>query len=115
MDYGRFKYKASKRLHEAKKKQIKSVVKEIKLRPKTEEHDFQFKNKHAHQFLTDGNKVKVTILFRGREVAYRDIGLNLLKRFSENLEDIGMIESPVKSEGRTAFMILAPSKATKGP
>lgn len=110
MDYGKYKYQASKRVHEAKKKQTKIVVKEIKLRPKTEEHDLQFKIKHSSQFLLEGNKVKVTVFFRGREINYKDLGIELLNRFIKSLEEISTVESPIRSEGRTAFIILSPKK-----
>jgi len=110
MDYGKFKYEASKKQHEAKKKQTIIKVKEIKLRPKTEEHDYQFKLKHARQFLEAGNKVKVTVQYRGREMAYTHLGLALLTRFATDIEDLGQIEQAAKAEGRTAHMILAPTK-----
>lgn len=111
MDYGKFKYQASKRQHEAKKKQTKIVIKEIKLRPKTEEHDFNFKVKHAGQFLDEGNKVKVTVMYRGREMAHRDLGIAVLDRFAESLAETGMIEQEPRAEGRTAMMVLAPKKS----
>jgi len=111
MDYGKFKYQASKKQHEAKKKQVVIKIKEIKLRPKTEEHDFNFKLKHAREFLEQGNKVKVTVQFRGREMAYTYLGLELLKRFELDTEDIGVVESQPKHEGRLAQMILAPKKS----
>ena len=110
MDYGKFKYQASKKLHEAKKKQTIIKVKEIKLRPKTEEHDYQFKLKHAREFLTAGNKVKVTVQYRGREMAYTHLGIKLLVRFSDDTQDLGQVEQAAKAEGRTAHMILAPIK-----
>ena len=110
MDYGKFKYQASKKQHEAKKKQTVIKVKEIKLRPKTEEHDFQFKLKHSREFLEDGNKVKVTVMFRGREMAYSQQGLELLAKFDAATDDLAVVESQPKHEGRTAQMILAPKK-----
>ncbi len=110
MDYGKFKYQASKKQHEAKKKQVVVKVKEIKLRPKTEEHDFNFKLKHAREFLEQGCKVKVTVQFRGREMAYTYLGLDLLKKFEVSTEDLGIVESQPKHEGRIAQMILAPKK-----
>ena len=111
MDYGKFKYQASKRQHEAKKKQTKVVIKEIKLRPKTEEHDFNFKVKHASQFLDEGNKVKVTLMYRGREMAHRDLGILVLNRFAEALAEQGALEQEPRAEGRTAMMVLAPKKS----
>jgi len=110
MDYGKFKYQVSKKQHEAKKKQTIIKVKEIKLRPKTEEHDYQFKLKHARQFLEDGNKVKVTVQYRGREMAYTHLGIVLLERFLTDANDLGQVEQAAKAEGRTAHMILAPIK-----
>lgn len=110
MDYGKFKYQASKKQHEAKKKQVVIKVKEIKLRPKTEEHDFQFKLKHAREFLEQGNKVKVTVQFRGREMAFSYMGMELLERFATETDDLGSVESKPRHEGRVAQMILAPKK-----
>lgn len=110
MDYGKFKYETSKKQHEAKKKQTVIKVKEIKLRPKTEEHDYQFKLKHAREFLEAGNKVKVTIQFRGREMAYQDLGIQLIRRFTEDCQDLGQMESAPRAEGRTAHTILSPTK-----
>ncbi|MDT8446959.1 MAG: translation initiation factor IF-3 [bacterium] len=110
MDYGKFKYEASKKQHEAKKKQTVIKVKEIKLRPKTEEHDYLFKLKHAREFLEEGNKVKVTIQFRGREMAYQELGLTLIRRFTEDCQDLGQMESAPRAEGRTAHTILSPNK-----
>jgi translation initiation factor IF-3 len=81
MDYGKFKYQQSKKAHDAKKKQAVVHIKEVKMRPKTEEHDFQFKLKHIERFLKDGDKIKVTIFFRGREIAFPDHGRIMLKRF----------------------------------
>lgn len=111
MDYGKYKYQISKKLHDAKKKQTVIRVKEIKLRPKTEEHDFQFKLKHTMQFLGEGHKVKVTLKYRGREMAYTHLGIELLNRFAEETKEISIIEVRPKAEGRTAQMILAPKKS----
>ncbi len=110
MDYGKFKYQQSKKLHDAKKKQAVIRIKEIKLRPKTEEHDFQFKLKHALGFLKDGNKVKVTLQYRGREMAFSHMGVELLQRFAEEADEVGEVETKPRAEGRTTFMILAPKK-----
>ncbi len=111
MDYGKYKYQLNKRQHEARRHQKTIQVKEIKLRPKTEEHDFHFKLKNAIRFLSDGNKVKITIMFRGREVTHRDLGVVLLKKFQEAVGDYGIIEQPLKDEGRFITIVLAPSKA----
>lgn len=110
MDYGKFKYEASKKLHEAKKKQTVIKVKEIKMRPKTEAHDYQFKLKHALEFLGQGNKVKVTVQFRGREMAYQSMGIALLRKFAEESQELGVVEQQPRAEGRMAQMVLAPIK-----
>lgn len=110
MDYGKYKYQIRKKQQDAKKKQAVIKIKEIKLRPKTEEHDFNFKLKHALSFLGDGNKVKVTVQFRGREMAFISLGMDLLKRFAEATSEVGEVETRPKQEGRTARMILAPKK-----
>jgi len=110
MDYGKYKYQASKRAAEAKKKTAKVELKEVKMRPKTEEHDFQFKLKNARRFLEDGNKVKVTIMFRGREVTHPEFGQRLLERVAEEVKDIAAIESHGRLAGRFMTMVLAPSK-----
>ncbi|MBI4746168.1 MAG: translation initiation factor IF-3 [Deltaproteobacteria bacterium] len=110
MDYGKFKYQQSKKSHEAKKKQSVVLVKEVKLGPKTEEHDFQFKFKHVLRFLEDGNKAKVTVLFRGREMAHTEFGRALLDRMAEMVKDHGVIEQSPRQEGRNMTMIIAPKK-----
>ena len=110
MDYGKYKYQISKKLHEAKKKQVVIKIKEIKMRPKTEEHDYQFKLKHARGFLVEGNKVKVTVQYRGREMAYAYLGIDLLNRFAQQIEDIGQVEQKPVSMGRIAQMIISPKK-----
>ncbi len=110
MDYGKFKYQQSKKSHEAKKKQSVVLVKEVKLGPKTEEHDFQFKFKHVLRFLEDGNKAKVTVLFRGREMAHTEFGRALLDRMAEMVKDHGVIEQTPRQEGRNMTMIIAPKK-----
>jgi translation initiation factor IF-3 len=108
MDYGKFRYEQSKKAREAKKKQTVIELKEIKLRPKTEEHDFQFKARHAERFLKEGNKAKITMMFRGREMVRMDRGKALLERFVEALKDAGVVEQPPKVEGRNMTLILAP-------
>jgi translation initiation factor IF-3 len=113
MDHGKYKYQQSKKLHDAKKKQVIIRIKEIKLRPKTEEHDFQFKLKHARGFLESGNKVKVTLQYRGREMAFTQLGIQLLRRFAEAVDDLGVLEVQPRADGRTAQMILAPKKKTE--
>ena len=107
MDYGKFRYQQQKRAHEAKKKQTVIQVKEVKVRPKIDEHDYQFKLKHVKRFLEGGDKAKVSVVFRGREIVHRDLGRKLLDRFIEETKDIGEIESMPKMEGRNMTMILA--------
>jgi translation initiation factor IF-3 len=108
MDYGKYRYEQSKKAREARKKQTIIELKEIKLRPKTEEHDFQFKARHAERFLKEGNKAKVTMMFRGREMIRMDRGKALLNRFVEVLKDVAVVEQAPKIEGRNMTMILAP-------
>jgi len=108
MDYGKYRYEQSKKAREARKKQTIIELKEIKLRPKTEEHDFQFKARHAERFLKEGNKAKVTMMFRGREMIRMDRGKALLNRFVETLKDVAVVEQAPKIEGRNMTMILAP-------
>ncbi|MCL0045671.1 translation initiation factor IF-3, partial [Nitrospinaceae bacterium] len=108
MDYGKFKYQQSKRAHEAKKKQKIINVKEVKLRPNTDQHDYDFKLKNAFRFLESGDKVKVLVFFRGREIVHRENGQKLLVRVTEKLEDIAVVEQEAKQEGRTLCMIFAP-------
>ncbi len=108
MDYGKFRYEQSKKAREAKKKQTVIELKEIKLRPKTEEHDFLFKTKHAERFLKEGNKAKITMMFRGREMIRMDRGKVLLDRFVEALKEVGVVEQAPKVEGRNMSLILAP-------
>ncbi len=110
MDYGKFKYQQSKKLQEAKKKQIQVQVKEVKLRPKTDEHDLLFKIKHVRRFLEEGNKAKITVVFRGREITHMNLGQHALDRFVEDLKDIAIIEVRPKMEGRNMFIIVAPKK-----
>ncbi|MDY6909944.1 MAG: translation initiation factor IF-3 [Thermodesulfobacteriota bacterium] len=108
MDYGKYKYQQSKRTQEAKKKQTVIQVKEVKLRPKTDEHDVQVKLSHIRRFLAQKDKAKVTVLFRGREIAYIDRGRMVLDRILQELQDEVVVELPPKMEGRNLVMILAP-------
>jgi translation initiation factor IF-3 len=110
MDYGKYKYQQSKRQQEAKKKQVQIQLKEVKIRPKTDEHDLQFKIKHVRRFLEEGNKAKITVVFRGREITHTELGQNALERFATELQDICIIESRPRMEGRSMFMIVAPKK-----
>ncbi len=108
MDYGKYKYLQAKKLQEAKKKQTTIQVKEVKIRPKTEEHDYQFKLRHIKRFLSEKNKAKVTIMFRGREIAHSELGLKVLERIIVDIEEEGIVEQAPKLEGRNMIMILAP-------
>jgi translation initiation factor IF-3 len=110
MDYGKYKYQQSKRAAEAKKKQARVDIKEVKMRPKTEEHDFQFKLKNARRFLEAGNKVKFTIMFRGREVTHPEFGRKLLERLVEEVSDLGQAETHPSMSGRFMSMVVAPTK-----
>ena len=108
LDYGKYKYEAQKRANEARKKQKIIEVKEIKLRPNIDEHDYQVKMRNVVKFLSGGDKVKVTLRFRGREMAHQEIGVNVLTRVREETEDIAKIEAMQKMEGRQMIMVLAP-------
>lgn len=107
MNYGKYRYEQQKREKEAKKKQKTFTLKEVKLRPHIEDHDFYVKLKNAAKFLGDGNKVKVTIMFRGRELSHPELGLNVLTRFAGELTDQAVVEKEAKLEGRNMTMILA--------
>lgn len=106
MDYGKFKYELSKKEKSIKKKQHTIHVKEIRLRPKIEDHDFEFKSRNARKFLLAGNKVKVTVIFKGREMTHREFGTQILERLTEELEDIARVEKPAQMEGRNMIMFL---------
>ncbi len=110
MDYGKYKYQQAKRSSEAKKKQVKFEIKEVKMRPKTDDHDFLFKMKHARRFLEEGNKVKMTIMFRGRENAHPDQGMMQLTKAVEALKDIGQVEAQPSKMGRFMTMMIGPLK-----
>ncbi|PLX91718.1 MAG: translation initiation factor IF-3 [Desulfuromonas sp.] len=110
MDYGKFKYQQQKRAAEAKKKTARVELKEVKLRPKTEIHDFNVKVKNVRRFLDAGNKVKVTIMFRGREVTHPEFGRELLKRVADEVADIGVVEFFPSMQGRFMHMVMAPNK-----
>lgn len=112
MDFGKFKYREQKKAHEAKMKQKQVHLKEIKLRPVTDEHDYQIKLRSAKRFLDDGDKVKFVVQFRGREMAHQDIGLRYLERVEQDLIDDAVIEQKPKIEGRNALMIAAAKKKT---
>ena len=109
MDYGRFKYEAKKKANEAKKKQTVVKLKEVKFRPKTEQHDYDFKVKAVREFLEEGNKARITVMFRGREITHREIGQAILTRIGNELKEMAVIEQAPRMEGRLLFMILAPN------
>ncbi len=113
IDFGKFKYEQQKREKIQKKNQQVSTLKEIRLHPNTDVHDFDFKVKHAINFIEEGNKVKVVVMFKGREMAYTEQGEELLKKFVEQLEDISKIETPIKMEGRNMSTILVPQAKSK--
>lgn len=113
MDYGKYRYEQSKRAQEAKKHQKTIQVKEVKFRPKIDEHDFRFKKNHIIRFLKEENKVKATVMFRGREVTHAEIGEQILRRLLDELDDIATVERKPKLEGHTMTMILCPKKQSK--
>jgi translation initiation factor IF-3 len=113
MDYGKFKYHEAKKAHEAKLKQKQIQVKEIKFRPGTDEGDYQIKLRNLVRFLQDGDKAKVTLRFRGREMAHQEFGMRLLERVKADLEPYGTVEQFPKMEGRQLIMVMAPIKKQK--
>lgn len=110
MDFGKYKYELDQRQKEARRKQSLIVVKEMKMRPKIDTHDYETKKGHVERFLRQGNKVKVTIMFRGREMAHQELGRRLLDQLSEDLEEIAKIDAPPKVDGRNMTMVLSPLK-----
>ena len=110
IDFGKLQYEQQKRDKIQKKKQHVTILKEIRLHPNTDTHDFDFKARHAEKFLGEGNKVKVSVVFKGRELAYKDHGKELLIRFIERLDEVSKVEHEIKFEGRTMHAILAPTK-----
>jgi translation initiation factor IF-3 len=111
MDYGQWQYESKKKAHDARKKQHIIQVKEIKFRPNTDDHDYEFKKKNAIRFLKEGNRVKAVVQFRGREIAHTDLGQKLLLRFTKDLEGIGAVEGQPRLEGRNANVIISPAKS----
>jgi translation initiation factor IF-3 len=110
MDFGKFKYEAALKAREARKNQVNTVIKEIKLRPKIDPHDYGTKKGHVERFLKAGDKVKVTIMFRGREQSRPELGFRLLQRLAEDITELGYVESSPKQDGRNMVMVLAPTK-----
>lgn len=113
MDYGQWQYEQKKKQHDAKKKQHVIQVKELKFRPNTDDHDYDFKKNHAIRFLKEGNRVKAVVQFRGREIAHVDLGKKLLLRFADDLAGVGSIEGQPRLEGRNAHVIISPVKGVK--
>ena len=110
MDFGKFKYQEAKRAHEAKLKQKQIQVKEVKFRPGTDENDYQIKLRNLTKFLQEGDKAKITLRFRGREMAHQEFGIKMLERIKADLEEVAVVEQFPKMEGRQLIMVLAPTK-----
>jgi len=110
MDYGKFKYESAVKARESRKNQTQTVVKEIKLRPKIDPHDYGTKKGHVERFLKAGDKVKVTIMFRGREQSRPELGFRLLQRLASDVEELGFVESQPKQDGRNMIMVIGPHK-----
>jgi len=113
MDYGKFKYESAQKAREARRNQVLTVIKEMKLRPKIDAHDYETKKGHVVRFLKAGDKVKVTIMFRGREQSRPELGFRLLQRLSADVAELGFVESAPKQDGRNMIMVLAPHKQVK--
>ena len=110
MDYGKFKYESAQKAREAKRNQALTVIKEMKLRPKIDPHDYETKKGHVERFLRQGDKVKITIMFRGREQSRPELGFRLLQRLAEDITELGFVESSPKQDGRNMIMVLGPHK-----
>lgn len=108
LDYGKYKYEIKKKAQEAKKKQVVVKLKEVKMRPNTDEHDFQFKLRHIKRFLEEGDKAKITVVFKGREMAYQERGREVLSRVLEELKNVAKVEHSPSMEGKALYMVLAP-------
>ncbi len=108
MDFGKFKYELAQKAREAKRNQVQTVIKEIKLRPKIDDHDYETKKGHVQRFLSHGDKVKVTIMFRGREQSRPELGFKLLSRLAEDIAEFGVVESAPKQDGRNMIMVVGP-------
>lgn len=113
IDYGKFSYEIQKKEKLQKKNQQQQLMKEIRFKWRTDTHDFNFKTRHAKDFLEEGNKVKASVMFRGREITHTDIGRELLEKFVEELKDISKVDSPIKMEGKNMSVILSPTKSKK--
>lgn len=110
MDYGKFRYQLNRKERDARKKQQSGGLKEIKLRPNTDQHDYDFKVKHAREFLDDHHKVKVTVMFRGRQLVYKDQGFELLQKFAADLAEVASVEREPLLEGKQVTLLLAPTR-----
>jgi translation initiation factor IF-3 len=110
IDFGKFQYEAKKKANEAKKKQVTITVKEVKFRPGTDDHDYSYRMKHAREWLEEGDKVKATIWFRGREMTHRELGSRILERLEKDLVDVGEVEARPRMEGNQMFIILGPKR-----
>ena len=110
MDFGKFKYEAAMKERESRKNQTHTIIKEMKLRPKIDQHDYETKKGHVERFLKAGDKVKITIMFRGREQSRPELGLRLLARLAEDVEELGFVEANPKQDGRNMLMVLAPHR-----
>ena len=110
MDYGKFKYESAQKARESRRNQQLTTIKEQKLRPKIDKHDYETKRGHVRRFLESGNKVKVTIMFRGREQSRPELGFRLLQRLAEDVSDLGVVEATPKQDGRNMTMVIAPNK-----
>lgn len=113
MDYGKFKYETAQKARESRKNQVQTVIKEQKLRPKIDDHDYATKRGHVMRFLEAGSKVKVTIMFRGREQSRPELGFRLLQRLAKDVAELGFVETSAKQDGRNMTMVLAPHKGAK--
>ena len=113
MDYGKFKYESAQKAREARRNQALTVIKEMKLRPKIDSHDYETKKGHVERFLKQGDKVKVTIMFRGREQSRPELGFRLLQRLADDIQELGFVESSPKQDGRNMVMVVAPHRSTK--
>ena len=115
IDFGKFQYEAKKKANEAKKKQVVITVKEVKFRPGTDDHDYEYRMQHARDWLTGGDKVKATIWFRGREMTHRELGARILERLEKDLTDVGEVEARPRMEGNQMFIIMGPKRHKTSP
>jgi translation initiation factor IF-3 len=110
IDFGKYQYEAKKKANEAKKKQVTITVKEVKFRPGTDDHDYEYRMKHAREWLQGGDKVKATIWFRGREMTHRELGARILEKLEQDLADVGEVEARPRMEGNQMFIVLGPKR-----